>query len=164
MPFATSHFVTSGRFELVRVLGKGAGGTVYLARDLVLNREVAVKEAIPGAQGFDVARQKFQQEARIQARFDHPNIIKVYTVEEGPASGEVYAFCEYARGGSLADRLERLVLGDNIREWRVELPGLVTTVGSPDTAVAFEGPTKAGDKGVIDMITITVPRSCAGFR
>jgi hypothetical protein len=107
MPFATSHFVTSGRFELVRVLGKGAGGTVYLARDLVLNREVAVKEAIPGAQGFDVARQKFQQEARIQARFDHPNIIKVYTVEEDPVSGEVYAFCEYARGGSLADRLER---------------------------------------------------------
>ena len=107
MPFTTSHFVTSGRFAYIRTLGRGAYGAVYLAQDTKLNRYVAVKEAIPNQEGFAQTQERFEKEARIQARFDHPHIIKVYTIETEVTTGEVYLFCEYANGGSLAEYLDK---------------------------------------------------------
>ena len=50
-----------------------------------------------------------------------------------------------------------LVLGDNIREWRIEVPDTVATIKSKDSAVVYEGQSIKEDKGVIDMISITVP-------
>jgi len=106
MPFPDSSFARSGRFSEIYPIGQGAVGRVYSAHDN-LGRRVAVKEALPGAEGFAAFRAKFEQEARLQAALDHPNIVRVHHLEQDPHSGELFLICEYADAGSLADRIER---------------------------------------------------------
>jgi WD40 repeat protein/serine/threonine protein kinase len=89
-----------GRFRLVRVLGQGGGGVVFLAFDPDLQREVALK--IPHLTGLlaPQLRQRFLREARATARLDHPNLVPVHEVgEDGGACFLVSAYCP---GGSLA--------------------------------------------------------------
>lgn len=104
MSFLNSELVRVGHFRAVRTIGLGACGQVYAAIDN-LGRTVAVKEALPAEQGFAGLRARFRNEARIQAALQHPNIIAVHQLIEEPESGETYLVCEYADGGSLADRL-----------------------------------------------------------
>lgn len=105
MPFPTSVAARAGKYSEIRAVGKGAYGQVYFAKDN-LGREVAIKEALPSALDFQLARTKFQKEAQVQAAFRHPNIVHVYHLEEDPESHELYLVSEYANGGSLADHLE----------------------------------------------------------
>src|SRR5262245_31810688 len=72
-----------GRFRLLRVLGKGGFGIVYLAEDPQLGRQVAVKVPRPEALLLSDFRQRFLREARLAARLQHPHILPVYE------SGEV---------------------------------------------------------------------------
>src|SRR5262245_60498585 len=65
------------RYEFIRLLGRGGMGAVYQARDLKLGRVVALK-FISGSDSEHV--QRFQQEARAQARIDHPYVCKVFEV------------------------------------------------------------------------------------
>src|SRR5215216_6243176 len=106
MPFIASVSVTNGKYTDVRIIGQGAYGQVYYARDS-LGREVAVKEVLPTNAEFPHFRAKFQKEAQLQAAFHHPNIIQVYYIEEDPDTHELYLVCEYANGGSLGDHLEQ---------------------------------------------------------
>jgi serine/threonine protein kinase/WD40 repeat protein len=106
MPFPSSSFVQSGRFSDVRLLGRGAGGQVYYARDN-LGRAVAVKEVLPSARHFEDLCDKLQKEAQIQAALQHPNIVHVYHLEQESDNGERYLVCEYLPGGSLADHLKQ---------------------------------------------------------
>lgn len=106
MPFPESSFARSGRFSEIRPIGRGAVGQVYAAVDN-LGRRVAVKEALPTAEGFAVFSTKFEKESRLQAALDHPNIVRVYHLEEDGETGELYLICEYADGGSLAELIER---------------------------------------------------------
>jgi WD40 repeat protein len=83
-----------GRFEILRELGHGAFGVVFLARDSVLGRDVALK--IPRAEVLVTAelRARFQQEARAAAGLDHPNLVPVYEAgEEGPVCYIASAYC-----------------------------------------------------------------------
>ena len=105
MPFPSSSFAQSGRFTDIRPIGRGAFGQVYAARDN-LGRAVAVKEARPSSQTFEVALDRFEREAQIQAALHDPHIISVYSLETDPQTQERYLVCEYAPGGSLADFLE----------------------------------------------------------
>lgn len=92
-------------YQLLRPLGHGAMGTVYLAHDTVLDREVAIKWIAmiePSAE----ARSRFLLEARAIARLQHPNVASVYRV--GQIDGRPYLVCEYVRGESL-DRLPKPV-------------------------------------------------------
>jgi len=76
---------TLGRYEILRELGHGAMGTVYLGRDPRINREVAIKtlryEEIEGAQLAEI-KKRFFREAEAAGRLSHPNIITIYDVGE----------------------------------------------------------------------------------
>ena len=89
-----------GKFEILRLLGNGSMGEVYLARDEHLGREVAIKTIIPGnAFGAD-SRDRFQQEARAMAALNHPNIVTLY--DFGVDQSLDYLVMEYLDGQDLA--------------------------------------------------------------
>jgi serine/threonine protein kinase len=92
-----------GRFELRRVLGKGAQATVWLGFDPRLQREVAVKlmRAVPGADA--VAVDHWLREARSVSRLNHPHIVPVF--EADTHDGRPYLVFEYVAGHTLADLL-----------------------------------------------------------
>ena len=69
-------------FELVRELGQGSGGRVFLARDLALGREVAVKVLAPELALVPEAVERFKREARALAEIDHANVVRVHSVGE----------------------------------------------------------------------------------
>ncbi len=86
----------SGRYEVVRALGEGAGGTVFLAKDLKLKRLVALKtildlDAVPRAQ-----LERFRYEIRASAMMRHPNIVQIHEVLE--LQGRPVCVMEYIEG------------------------------------------------------------------
>ena len=97
-----------GRYEILRELGRGAMGVVYLGRDPRINRPVAIK-AIPLADEFDVdyleeVRDRFFREAETAGRLTHPNIVTVFDVgEDGDLA---YIAMEYLQGEHLSDHTE----------------------------------------------------------
>jgi serine/threonine protein kinase len=93
-------------YRLDRLLGSGGMGEVYLARDLTLNRDVAIKFISPDKAGDDVARRRLIQEARAAAALDHPNICAVYEVIDSP-DGRACIVMQYLEGETVADILKR---------------------------------------------------------
>jgi len=93
-------------FRLVRVLGRGSMGTVYLGYDTVLERDVAIK-LLADRTGED-AQLRFLTEARALARLDHPNVIAIFRAGTTRA-GQPYLVEELIRGLSL-DRIARPVV------------------------------------------------------
>jgi tetratricopeptide (TPR) repeat protein len=88
-----------GDFEIVRLIGRGGMGAVFLARQISLDREVALKVVsdISGARGKSIER--FKREAKVLAKISHPNIVPIYEVgEQGPYS---YFAMEHIKGTSL---------------------------------------------------------------
>ena len=94
------------RVLLVRTVGEGGMGRVYLARDPQLRRFVAVKVLLqtPGAEGEAHAR--FQREAQSIAAVSHANVVAIHGVGELP-DGTPYFIMQHVGGGSMADRLAR---------------------------------------------------------
>ncbi len=95
-------------FHMVRELGRGGMGVVYLARDEKLNREVAVKVLLSGEFASEQARQRFRTEAEAVARLKHPNIVEVHAF--GETDGRPYLVLEFVAGGSLDQRLQTAAL------------------------------------------------------
>ncbi len=95
------------QFEVMRLLGRGGMGEVYLARDTKLGRKVALKLVRPEQLGVDpeLAVERFLFEARATAQFSHPNIVTIYAV--GEHCGHPYVALEYLQGQSLRERLLR---------------------------------------------------------
>ena len=92
-------------FEIVRPLGHGGMGEVYLATDLALDRPVALK-LLPAAVGRDPGRrERMIREARAQGRLNHPNVAHLYFI--GEDLGHLFFAMEYIDGETLAQRLER---------------------------------------------------------
>jgi hypothetical protein len=93
-----------GRYRVLRELGRGAMGTVYLAHDSQLDRQVALKvPQFSPADGPEV-RQRFLSEARAAASIEHPNVCRVYDV--GEINGAPYLTMAYLQGQPLAQLLE----------------------------------------------------------
>jgi hypothetical protein len=93
-----------GRYRILRELGRGAMGTVYLAHDSQLDRRVALKvPQFTAADGPEV-RQRFLSEGRAAATIEHPNVCPVYDV--GEIDGTPYLTMAYLRGRPLAQLLE----------------------------------------------------------
>jgi WD40 repeat protein/serine/threonine protein kinase len=90
-------------FRIMRLLGRGGMGEVYLARDMELGRKVALKVMRPAAFGSPEAMARFHREARITARFNHPHIVVIHAV--GEHRGRPYVALEYLEGQSLRRRL-----------------------------------------------------------
>lgn len=107
---------TAGRYRLLRELGAGGMGTVYLAEDVLLGRKVALK--IPNLTERDGAElhERFQREAQAAASLHHPNICPVYDV--GVRAGVPYLTMAYIDGHSLCDVVnsgERLPIALTVR-------------------------------------------------
>lgn len=100
--------LVAGRYRLISELGRGGMGVVWLARDELLGRDVAVKEvkAPPGLEDSEVERlyARLRQEGIAAARVAHPNVIKVYDV--AMAEGSPWIVMELVRGVSFADVLD----------------------------------------------------------
>ena len=95
----------AGRYELVRPLGHGAMATVDLARDVELDRPVALKRLAENLARDDELRRRFLREARLAARLGHPNVVRVFDV--GEDDGRPFIAMEYVEGETLAELVAR---------------------------------------------------------
>ena len=95
----------AGRYQVLRAIGRGGMGTVWLCRDQVLGREVAVKQigALPGESATETKRA--MREARSAAALNHPNAVAVYDVVKH--DGRPWLVMEYVDGQTLADEISR---------------------------------------------------------
>jgi eukaryotic-like serine/threonine-protein kinase len=87
-------------YDIVCEVGRGGMVVVYKARHLALNRDVALKMVLAGAQAGAVELVRFRQEAEAVAKLDHPNIVQVHEV--GAHQGCSYLALEFVGGGDLA--------------------------------------------------------------
>ncbi len=87
-------------FEIIRRLGRGGMGVVFLARQVSLNRQVAIKLLPRLERAESAARaERFRREAELMARVSHPNVVPIY--DFGVADGRPYLVMEYVEGGDL---------------------------------------------------------------
>lgn len=93
----------AGQYQVVRLLGRGGMGAVYLARDVALHRHVAIKVLRRDLVQRDEARERFRREARLSAQLNHPSIVPLYDFGESPRM--MYMVMRYVYGESLGDRL-----------------------------------------------------------
>ncbi len=122
-----------GKFEILRPLGKGAMGEVYLGRDPILGRQVAIKTVQPGSSFGEEARARFEREARATAAMNHPNIVTVF--DFGEEDGLHYLVMEFIDG----EDLESLIAKQSLSK-----PELLEVL-----AQVCEGLAYAHERGVI---------------
>jgi tetratricopeptide (TPR) repeat protein len=96
---------TEGRYRIERELGRGGMGVVYLARDTVLERDVAFKVLPKEIRESPTALRNFLREAKAAAKLNHPNIVTVY--DAGKSDHGFYLAMEYVEGATLRTILER---------------------------------------------------------
>ncbi|MCA9107660.1 MAG: protein kinase, partial [Planctomycetales bacterium] len=94
-----------GEYRLLKLLGRGGMGVVFLAEDTVLRRQVALKLLQPGAARNDAVRDRFMREAQAAAALDHDNIVHVYQV--GLAHDAPYLAMQLLKGETLTSYLRR---------------------------------------------------------
>ncbi|HZN97730.1 MAG TPA: serine/threonine-protein kinase, partial [Gemmatimonadales bacterium] len=99
-----SELTLTERYAIMRELGRGGMATVYLAQDLTLQRQVALKVLRPEL-AASLGKERFLREIEISARLSHPHILPLY--DSGQAAGTLYYVMPYAEGESLRQRLER---------------------------------------------------------
>jgi serine/threonine-protein kinase len=92
-------------YQVVRELGRGGMGVIFLARDVALHRLVAIKVLRHEYAHSAEHRERFRREARVAARLTHPNAVAVHTYGESPDL--VYLIMRYVHGESLSARLRR---------------------------------------------------------
>ncbi len=98
--------VLDNRYDVVRPLGSGGMGEVFLARDRVLGRNVALKVLRTQYAGDREFAERFKREARSVASLSHPNIVQVYDRGETD-DGDSYIAMEYISGGTLKERISK---------------------------------------------------------
>ena len=95
----------AGEYSLQRELGRGGMGIVYLARDVQLDRDVAIKVLPSHLASTAASRERFLREARTAAGLSHPHIVPIHRV--GESAGFVYFVMSYVEGETLGERLRR---------------------------------------------------------
>ncbi|MEN8222022.1 MAG: serine/threonine-protein kinase [Acidobacteriota bacterium] len=126
------HF--TGKYEFIKLLGKGGFAEVYLALDKMLEREVAIKVLLPQHASDPEIVKRFIREARLYAKLEHPNLISIY--ETGIAEGTAFIVMKYVKGDNLKSYIQK-----NIKT-RLELaPGLIRSLSA---ALSY-----IHDKGII---------------
>ncbi|MDP2913963.1 MAG: protein kinase [Candidatus Aminicenantes bacterium] len=91
-------------YQILRQLGKGGMGEVWLAHDTVLDRQVAIKFLPENLQTDPLTRERFLREAKAAAALDHPFICKIF--ETGESGGRTYIVMEYMEGCNLQDKMK----------------------------------------------------------
>ena len=97
---------TIGRYRVIRRLGQGGFGRVYLARDDELDRPVAIKVPNPERVAGPEDVEAYLAEARTLARLDHPNIVPS-TTSAAPTTASAYVVSKYIEGSDLAERMRQ---------------------------------------------------------
>jgi len=136
--FGASATVRIGRYELLREVGTGGGGSVFVARDPELDREIALKLIVAS---HPALRARALSEGQALARLSHPNVVPVFDV--GIAEDRVYLVMELVRGESLRAYAERASVRDVCRAYlqageglaAAHAAGLVHRDFKPDNAV-----------------------------
>src|SRR5215475_7388378 len=107
---------TISHYRILEKLGGGGMGVVYKARDLRLDRFVALKFLPPDLTRDVEANKRFMQEAKAASALDHPHICTVHEIDNAP-SGEVFLVMAYYDGETLKKRIEqgRLSVNDALR-------------------------------------------------
>ena len=142
----------AGEYSLERELGRGGMGVVFLARDVQLDRHVAIKVLLGHLAAGTDSRERFLREARTAARLSHPNIVPIHRV--GEAAGLVYFVMSYVPGETLGERLRRtgpLAAADAMRvlrevSWALAYAhghGIVHRDVKPDNILLEEGSGRA---------------------
>jgi len=106
--------VFTGRYQMERHLARGGMAEVYLARDLLLDRPVALKVLFPEFSHDKAFVERFRREARSAANLNHPNIVSIY--DWGEEAGTYFIVMEYVDGRTLRDiiRSEGPLLADRV--------------------------------------------------
>lgn len=94
----------AGRYSLERELGRGGMGIVFLARDVALDRPVAIKLLPPAMAAQGALRERFVREAQLAAKLSHPNIIPIFAVDH--VEDFVFFVMAYVEGDTLGHRLQ----------------------------------------------------------
>ncbi|HLO06924.1 MAG TPA: protein kinase [Terriglobales bacterium] len=118
--------VLGGRYQLERRLGRGGMGTVYLASDLSLERQVAVKVIRDDLVGSADAAERFRREARVAASFAHPNVVTVHDFGV-VARTRAFLVMELLQGGTVREELSR--------QKRFAAPRVVSVLGDACSAL-----------------------------
>ncbi len=127
---------TIGQFEIVKKIGEGGMGEVWLAEDTLLERKVVLKFLPRHLSVTDSDEARFLQEARAAARLNHPNIVQIH--EMGEVDERSFIVMEYMEGGSLRNRLNEVEGGP------IPIPEIVDW-----TLQTSEGLKEAHNKGII---------------
>jgi serine/threonine-protein kinase len=98
-----SNVLGDDRYEVLGELGRGGMGVVYKARQVGLERVVALKMILAGSLASEEQHRRFQAEAKVAARVQHPHVVQVF--ETGQVNGLPYLVMQYVDGRSLAQRL-----------------------------------------------------------
>src|SRR2546426_5546507 len=91
---------TLSHYQIIKKLGAGGMGEVYLAQDTTLDRRVAIKLLPPECVQDETAKKRLIREARAAARLDHPNICAIHEV--GEQDGQSFIVMQYLEGETLA--------------------------------------------------------------
>lgn len=103
----------SRRYDVIREIGRGGMGVVYLARQKSLGRQVAIKVLPPNYFEDDTMRQRFRREVDIMSRLSHPNIVTIYECE-ALEDGSAAIVMEFVGAATL----DRVVGRDGLRDWK----------------------------------------------
>ena len=148
-------------YEFIQTVGKGAMGSVYLARQTSLNRFVAIKQVLGAWNGDPQALERFRREARALAKMNHPNIVGIYNLEA--AGSDLYMIQEYVHGPTLKQILgnSRLSTGQAMRvigevsaalEYAAKQGILHRDLKPGNLFITTTGVCKLGDFGLVKMI------------
>ena len=128
-----------GDYELLQQIGRGGMGIVYKARQVALNRVVALKMIRAGEYASPLLIQRFHREAEATANLQHPNIVPIY--ETGEIHGQHYLSMALIEGGSLDDYIARWVARETSPEkdarsaWRARMEDVARIIARVARAV-----------------------------